>query len=117
MQNFRNLAVWQKSHELVLAVYDASANFPQHEAYGLRSQIRRTSIVLPANIAEGSGRGNDQEFTRHLFVANSAAAELDYLCVLAKDLKYIDDAAYEKLSAGVVEVKRMLLGLIKTVKS
>ena len=60
MQNFRNLAVWQKSHQLVLKVYSASTGFPQHEAYGLRSSIRRTAIAVPCNIAEGSGKGHDQ---------------------------------------------------------
>ncbi len=62
MRNFRNLLVWQRGHELTLAVYDVSASFPTKEAYSLTSQIRRAAISIPANIAEGSGRGSHADF-------------------------------------------------------
>lgn len=113
MQNFRNLGVWQKAHELVLAVHSVSTGFPQHETYGLRATIRRKAVDIPTRIADGS----DQDFARHLYAANSAASELDYLFILVKDLKYIDEATYEKLAASVVEVKRMLSGLIRSINS
>ncbi|MEI7686254.1 MAG: four helix bundle protein [Planctomycetota bacterium] len=115
MQNFRNLAVWQKAHELVLFLHTVSNGFPTHETYGLRTVIRRKAVDVPTRIADGSGCATDQDFVRHLYAANSAASELDYLFILVRDLKYIDDAAYEKLTASVVEVKRMLLGLIRSI--
>jgi four helix bundle protein len=117
MQDFRNLAVWKKSHELTLAVYGASAMFPQHEAYGLRSSIRRTAMTIPCRIADGAGCQYDHEFVRFLHSANQAGSELEYLCLLSKDLGYFDQATHEKLSTAVVEVRRMLMGLIKSIGS
>src|SRR5436190_241124 len=102
MQDFRNLAVWKKAHELTLAIYQASATFPQHEAYGLRSSIRRTALTIPCRIADGAGCSNDQDFVRFLHSANATASELEYMCILSKDLQYFDQPTYEKLSTAVV---------------
>ena len=117
MQDFRNLSVWRKSHELTLAIYAASATFPPHEAYGLRSSIRRTAATIPCRIADGTGCQHDHEFVRFLHSANQAASELEYLCLLSKDLGYFDEATYEKLSTAVIEVRRMLMGLVKSIGS
>lgn len=70
---------------------------------------------MPCRIADGCGVATNPEFARQLYGANSAASELDYLLILIRDLKYIDEPAYEKLSAAVVEVKRMLTGLIRSI--
>ena len=66
MKDFRKLQVWHKAHRLVVDVYAATVTFPTEERYGLTSQIRRASVSIPANIAEGCGRGSDAEFARFL---------------------------------------------------
>ncbi len=116
MQDFRKLGVWKKAHELALAVYSASVSFPRFEAFGMTGLIRRVATLIPRQIAEGSGRSNDQDFIRDLYSASSTGNDLEYLIILAKDLKYFDDAMHDKLSADVVEVKKMLMGLVRSIK-
>ncbi len=116
MRDFRKLSVWQKSHQLTLAVYRASVEFPQHELYGLTSQIRRSSASIPANIAEGAGREGDKEFARYLTVASGSACETEYHLLLAKDLGYLEERTYEELDDQVQEIKRMLTGFIRRLK-
>lgn len=64
MKDFRNLQVWEKAHQLTLAIYKATENFPENERYGLISQMRRSSASIPTNIAEGCGREGDTELAR-----------------------------------------------------
>jgi four helix bundle protein len=88
MQDFRDLKVWQRAHALVLQIYKASSRFPDHERYGLISQLRRAAVSIPANIAEGTIRASDQDFARFLQIAIGSASEVDYLLLLARDLEY-----------------------------
>ena len=117
MGNFRELKVWERAHHLTLGVYRATATFPKEELYGLTGQIRRSSASIPANIAEGSGRGGDAELVRFLRIANGSATELDYHLLLARDLGLLQAAHYEQLSSGVTEVQRMLASLIQKLKT
>jgi four helix bundle protein len=112
VQDFRNLKVWEKSHQLTLSVYRDTQRFPKEELYGLTSQMRRACASIPANIAEGCGRGGDPEFRRFLQIAMGSASELDYQLLLARDLGLLPVANHERLTAGVIEVKRMLASLI-----
>ena len=86
MQNFRNLEVWEKSHELTLKLYKSTTEFPREEIYGLTSQIRRACASIPTNIAEGSGRETAADFARFLQIAVGSASEVEYLILLAHDL-------------------------------
>ncbi|HEX6837928.1 MAG TPA: four helix bundle protein, partial [Polyangia bacterium] len=86
MQDFRDLKVWQRAHELTLAIYRATATFPSEERFGLTSQMRRSAASVPANIAEGRCRGSDADFGRFLRVALGSAAETEYHLILAGDL-------------------------------
>jgi len=108
MRAFRDLKVWQKSHELVLGVYAATRDFPKDEVYGLTSQLRRAASSVPANIAEGCGRNSTADFARFLHFATGSASELEYHLLLAHDLKLMRADAFEQLATQVVEVKRML---------
>ena len=116
MQSFKNLKVWEKAHAVTLDVYAVSRAFPRDEIYGLTSQMRRASASMGANIAEGTCRKGDAEFGRFLQIAMGSASELEYHLLLARDLRILDTANYERLSGGVIEVKRMLASLIRSVK-
>ncbi len=114
MKDFRKLSVWKKAHDLTLAIYRSTRGFPREEQYGLTSQLRRGSMSIGSNIAEGCGRGTDADFARCLQIAMGSASEVEYQLLLAHDLALLDDIAYEGLLAGCTEVKRMLSGLIRT---
>ncbi len=116
MQDFKELEVWAKAHQLTLAIYKATATFPKAELYGLTSQLRRASGSIPANIAEGCGRGSNQDFARFLQMAMGSASEVEYHLLLAFDLGYFPEAERNRLSNGIVEVKRMLSALMKRVR-
>jgi four helix bundle protein len=85
MKDFRQLKVWEKAHQLALEVYNATKGFPKEELYGLTSQIRRSSMSIPTNIAEGCGRNTDADFARFLQMAMGSASETEYQLILARD--------------------------------
>ena len=91
--------------------------FPREEVYGLTSQIRRCSASIAANIAEGCGKRGNNEFQRFLHIATGSASELEYHFLLAKDLGFLADLEYRQLERSVVEVKKMLAGLIKKIET
>jgi four helix bundle protein len=117
MQDFRQLKVWQRAHELTLAVYRVTSTFPREEQYGLTSQVRRESSSIAANLAEGCGRNGDAEFARYCSIAMGSASELDYHCLLAKDLGLINPTDYDSLAVSTAELKRMLNVLIKKLRA
>ncbi len=117
MKDFRDLKVWEKAHLLTLAVYKATTTFPRDEMYGLTGQIRRACASIPANVAEGCGRGGDAELARFAQIAMGSASELEYHLLLACDLKYLKGADYEKLAADIIEVKRMLTSFLQKLKA
>ncbi len=113
MKDFQQLTVWQKSHELALRVYEATTPFPREEVYGLTAQMRRAASSIPANIAEGCGLDGDTELARYCRIARGSASELEYHLLLARDLQFTSAESYEQLRERVVELKRMLTGLIQ----
>jgi four helix bundle protein len=117
MKDFRELQVWQRAHQLTLAVYRVTTDFPRDELYGLTSQLRRSASSIAANLAEGCCRSGDAEFGRFCAIAMGSASELDYHLLLAKDLKLIHTKQYQDLARQTTEVKRMLSGLLKKLKA
>ena len=117
MKDFRQLKVWEKSHQLALAIYKATKEFPKEELYGLTSQIRRASMSIPTNIAEGCGRNTDADFARFLQMAMGSASETEYQLLLSHDLGFLIKEQYDKLNFDVTEVKRMLTSLLKTLRA
>jgi len=117
MQDFRKLAVWIKSHELTLRLYALTVAFPREEVYGLVSQLRRAAASVPANIAEGCGRGGRADMARFLQIALGSASELEYHLLLARDLNYLTNADHEAAAREVTEIKRMLTGLARRVRA
>ena len=113
MKDFHELKVWQKAHQLTLAVYQITAAFPRQELYGLTSQLRRCSSSIAANLAEGCGRYGDAEFARFCSIAMGSASELEDHLLLARDLKLIKPQDHAELSERAIELKRMLAGLLQ----
>jgi len=116
MQNFRNLRVWQAAHVLVLSTYKVTRVFPREEQFALTSQIRRAAISIPANIAEGCGRGTDSDFARFLQIAVGSATELEYHLLLAADLCFLSREVQSDLGQRLIEVRRMLVRLALKLK-
>ena len=108
VRDFRELKVWQKSHKLVLDIYQVTGGFPRQETYALVSQLRRCSASIPANIAEGCGRSGAAELGRFMLISMGSASELEYHLLLARDLGYLHSQRYRNLSQSTHETKRML---------
>ena len=117
MKDFRQLKVWEKAHQVALAIYKATKEFPKEELYGLTSQIRRASMSIPTNISEGCGRNTDAEFARFLQIAMGSASETEYQLLLSHDLGFLNKEQYDKLNIEVTEVKRMLASLLRTLRA
>lgn len=111
MEDFKNLKVWAKAHQLTLAIYQSTRKFPRDEIYGLTSQIRRASVSIGANIAEGCGRRSDPEMKRFVQIARGSASELEYHLLLARDLQLLTVEEFKDLEAKALEIQRMLASL------
>ena len=116
MKNFRDLMVWRKAHLLTLESYRVTETLPKQEIYGITSQKRRCAASIAANIAEGCGKKGNAEFQRFLGIAAGSASELEYHFLLARDLRMLAPADYERLNVAVLEIKRMLASLIQKVQ-
>ena len=112
MKTYKDLVVWQKSIELVIAVYELTDKFSKEEIYGLTSQIRRATVSIPSNIAEGKMRGGDVEFKRFLFIAFASGAELETQLIISKKLPKTTKLDYNKVDSLLEEVMKMLNKLI-----
>lgn len=117
LRDFKKLNVWEKSHQLALAVYQATAGFPKEELYGLTSQIRRAVVSIPSNIAKSSGRESIPDRIRFLHIAMGSANELEYQLMLARDLGFLDTTSHTNLDQLLTEVRRMLNGFVQTLKA
>jgi len=117
MRDFKGLTVWQRAHRLTVNVYRATDAFPSRERFSLVDQIRRASISIPANIAEGCGRRSQRDFARFLQVSVGSANELEYHLLLAHELGYLETASQTVLNTDLSEVRRMLSSLIRKVTS
>ncbi len=116
MEDFKELEVWSKSHELTVLVYRLTHNFPREEVYGLTSQLRRSAASIAANIAEGCGRRSDRELARFLQIARGSASETEYYLLLAKDLGFLKECTFRDVQQKVFEIQRMLTGLVQKVQ-
>lgn len=114
MQDYRKLRVWQHAHRLTLGTYAASAHLTRPAAWPLRDQLLRAVISVPANIAEGTGRGTDPDFRRFLLHALGSLNEVEYYLLLARDLGFLPAVEHPGLSEQLANVRRMLNGLIAT---
>ncbi len=117
MRDFRNLDVWTKSHNFTLRMHHVTETFPRAEMLGLASTLRRRSSAMTMKIAEGCGKDDQASFAECLAQARGIGMEVEYQLLLARDLQLIETAAYDGLQGQLVEVRRMLSGLMKSVHS
>ena len=112
IKSHKDLKVWQESMTLVVVVYRATEDFPKHEIYGLTSQIRRATVSIPSNIAEGAGRKGNKEFIRFLYIALGSLSEVETQLEIAFRLKYLQEA--ETITQRIYFIRKMLSNLIKS---
>jgi four helix bundle protein len=117
MQNYRQLSVWRFAHALALNVHRLTAIIPRQHNGGLISQLRRAALSVPANIAEGSSRESNRDFAKFLVIAIASSSELEYHLQFSGDANLIPRHECDARLTEVVQVRRMLIGLLKRVRS
>jgi four helix bundle protein len=112
MSSHRDLIVWQKSYQLSIIVYSLTQKFPKEEMFGLVSQLRRASVLIPSNIAEGNTRFSKKDNAQFMRIAYGSACEVDTQLLLSKDLKYISEKEYTEAVLLLSEIMKMLYTLL-----
>lgn len=111
--SYKDLTVWQKAFDLSLGVYKLTRDFPGEEIYGLTSQLRRASVSIPSNIAEGYGRGSRRDYRNFVSIARGSVLELQTQLAIAKELGYGRPDALQMMQAKAEEVGKMLWALLQ----
>lgn len=117
INSYKDLIVWQRSMEVVVESYTITELFPKSELYGIVAQMRRCSISIPSNIAEGRKRSTRKDFRQFLVIAYASASELETQIEISKRLKFIEIDKYAKLDALLLEVMKMLNKMTSTLRS
>lgn len=117
VRTFRDLLVWQKAFELVLAVYRATERLPAPERYGLAAELRKTARSIPHNIAEGHRRASTADYVRFLDIARGSAGELETQFLLGRALGYLEEKVWETLLSELGDVDRMLAALMRKLRN
>ena len=112
VKHFSELIVWQKAMDLVVEIYQRTETFPQREIFGITNQMRRASVSVPSNIAEGQGRSSTDDFLRFLYIAKGSLQELETQVILSRRLQFLPDDGHQALLTQLCEVARILNGLI-----
>ena len=115
MQNYEKLEVWEKSHVLAMEIYRIAGAFPRMDGLALTSQLRRSALSIPANIAEGAGSETPSRFRHFLQISMGSASETRYHLLVARDLQLISLEKFEDLAERISEIRRMLTGLTKQI--
>ncbi|MCF8233147.1 MAG: four helix bundle protein [Bacteroidales bacterium] len=117
MRNFRHYEIWKQSMTLVKDIYRHSLQLPDTEKFGLRSQITRSAVSIPSNIAEGCSRRTDADFSRFLEIALGSAFELETQIILMKDLNFFDVEEYNKTITELHSLQKQINTLIQKIKN
>ena len=117
MKSHKDLDVWKAAVSVAKDTYRLTASFPKEEQFGMTSQMRRSSISIASNIAEGAARQGNKEFVRFLHIALGSAAELETQIVIAREVGLGDDKAMEKLDQDLTQIRHVLQGLIRSLKA
>ena len=116
MKSVEELDVFKLSHEMALAIYKLTKNFPEEEKFGLTSQMRRAAYSVPMNVVEGTNRLNSKEYRQFVGIAKGSGGEVTYQLLLARGLKYIDEKTYNAYRSSYDRIAQMLTGLVKSLK-
>lgn len=116
MNYYKNLEVWKESIDVVTDLYQVTKKFPKEELYSLTSQIKRSAISIPSNIAEGAGRSGNKEFLNFLNIAYGSLCELDTQLVIAIKLGYLGEEEFAGLTKHIDKIKRMTINLKKRIR-
>ncbi|TYP94744.1 four helix bundle protein [Fodinibius salinus] len=111
MNNFRELDVWKKAVELATRIYQLTDDYPKQEVYGLTSQIRRCTVSISSNIAEGAGRRSEKEFQKFLDIATGSCYELETQLIISNNLQYLNEAEYKNIKGKLIEIQKMIYAL------
>jgi len=117
IKSYQDLIVWQKAMDLVMSVYKLTEDFPKSEIYGITSQMRRSAVSIPSNIAEGSRRSSRKDFRHFLQNAYGSGAELETQIEIAKRMSFGKGLQYQNIDGILNEVMRMLNGLIRSLRT
>ena len=117
IKSYRDLQIWQEAVDLVELVYRASAAFPADERFGLTSQLRRSSVSIPSNIAEGHARPTTRDYLRFLGISLGSLAEMETQLLIAHRLGYIDDASLDRVCQASDRIGRMLRAMMKSLQT
>lgn len=117
MRDFKELRVWQRSHQLSISIYKVTSTFPKEEVYGLTSQMRRSCVSIAANIAEGCGRSGNAEFARFLQISIGSANELEYYLLLCHDIGLLQSPDYNQLLGELSRIKKMLMTFMQKLRA
>jgi len=117
MTSHKDLKVWQKGIELVKVIYSVTNDFPKAEQFGLTSQIRRCSVSIPSNIAEGCGRHSDKELIHFLYITLGSASELETQIIISQELGFLEKEISEIIQALILEIIKMTSSLINSIKT
>ena len=110
MHNFKKLDIWMKSIDLVTEIYKITNTFPSIERFGLISQMQRSAVSIPSNIAEGSAKSSNKDFGRFLEISIGSSFELETELLLGFNLNYIDSDIYNDLQSKISEIQKMIIG-------
>jgi four helix bundle protein len=117
MNKFKELKAWQKAIDFVTKIYSKTIEFPKEEIYGLTTQLRRSAVSIPSNIAEGAGRGTHKEFSHFLDITRGSTYEVETQLIISKNLKFLNDQTFEDLYFELEEIQKMITGLQKSLIS
>ncbi|MGB6038184.1 MAG: four helix bundle protein [Cryomorphaceae bacterium] len=117
MHRHKELKIWKESMDLVIEVYQMTKSFPDDERFGLISQMRRSALSIPSNIAEGAGRGSSKEFARFLAIAKGSSSELETQLELSYRLKLIEEEIFQGLSKKLEYINNMNFRLSEKLKN
>ena len=116
MKTHKDLDVWKKSIDAVVKVYELLSKFPKDEKYGIVSQMKRSVVSIPSNIAEGAARSSAKEFTYFLSISLGSLSELETQIIISEKLNFISENEINEMLSSLTTIRKMLLGLKKSLK-